>query len=197
MPRVNFTAEVVKHKRVYYRIVNIYFDEYKYVLPDKLFFPISDEIALKLKSDIFSGNIVIVRRKLLENGTCKEEDFTIERRSRFDLLKNREIVNVKNTIGALGVNTSFFEVYEFIAVTGMLASQGIFITDENREETYLNIINTGDEELISALETYLEIKDTMDTLFKRYKNRVDYLRALERTENQTELDSVKKVWNRE
>jgi len=197
MVKKNFTIEVVQYNRLNYKVTNVYFEEYKYLMPGKSFFDVPDDIAMQIKADVFYGNIVTIRKKVLESGIFTADDFTISKVSKFETTKNRAIIKEKSAIAALAVNTSFFEIYEFIAVTGMLASQGIFITNENREETYLNIINTGDEELISALETYLEIKDTMDTLFKRYKNRVEYLKALEGTEDEKQLTSVLKAWDRE
>lgn len=48
---------------------------------------------------------------------------------------------------------------EFIQLNNYLCSKGHFVTDENREEVYLDILNSGDAVLIEKLEDYLEIMD--------------------------------------
>jgi hypothetical protein len=78
----------------------------------------------------------------------------------------------------------------------MLASQGLFLTDENREETYLNIINTGDEQLINALERYIEIKDSMDKIFIVYRGTCDFLKRLSMTDSMEELNAIVKTRNK-
>jgi hypothetical protein len=194
MKRQHFVVEVVNHKKTHYKLVNVYFDEYQYTLKG-VFFKISNDIALSLKDAIFLGKTVIVEKDKLESDNYTLDDFEIHEVNEFEVTKNSIIVKQKNTIGALMTMISFFDMYEFIAVTGQLASQGVFITDSNREETFLNIINTGDEDLIGALETYLEIKDTMDSVMKRYRRSATLLKAVEKAQDMEDLESIKKAWN--
>lgn len=61
---------------------------------------------------------------------------------------------------------SAIDFYDFLAVFNEMTAAGYFITDQNREEKYIEIIETGDEELIALLESYLEKKDKLDTISK-------------------------------
>ena len=54
--------------------------------------------------------------------------------------------------------------YKFIELNNKLVSAGYTICNDNREEKYLEIIETGDESLIADLEKYLEIKDLLNIL---------------------------------
>jgi hypothetical protein len=54
---------------------------------------------------------------------------------------------------------SGFALYGFIILNNDLSANGYFITNENREEKYLEILETGDEKLIAKLEDYLNYKD--------------------------------------
>jgi len=51
-----------------------------------------------------------------------------------------------------------------------LADKGFVITENNREEKYLEILETGDEELIDLLEEYLVIKDEISIIKSNKKN---------------------------
>ena len=61
-------------------------------------------------------------------------------------------------------NVSAMDYFDFLGSFSVLASLGYFITDNNREEKYLEIIESGDENLISALEIYLENKDKLEKI---------------------------------
>ncbi len=193
--RNNFIAEVAKQGRDYYRITNFYVKDQAYALPGKQFFDIPDEIFFKFRNEVFLGKMIVIRKKLLESGKYQIDDFKERKVKKFDQEKQKVLNGLRNRIAGLSVATSFFEVYEFIAVTGILASQGVFITDENREETYLKIINTGNEELINALEKYLEIKDNMDKIFRKYKNTIDFMKRVEQATSSDELKVMMDVWS--
>lgn len=59
---------------------------------------------------------------------------------------------------------SGFALYGFTILNNDLANAGYFITNENREEKYLEILETGDEKLISKLEEYLNYRDEIDAI---------------------------------
>jgi hypothetical protein len=69
-------------------------------------------------------------------------------------------------------------LYGFTILNNDLINAGYAITNENREEKYLQILETGDEKLISKLEDYLNYKDEIETVshlerkFSKFKNEV-------------------------
>ena len=73
---------------------------------------------------------------------------------------------------------SGFALYGFIILNNDLSNAGYFITNENREEKYLEILETGNEKLISKLEDYLNYKDEIEAVaqlerkFAAFRNEV-------------------------
>lgn len=59
---------------------------------------------------------------------------------------------------------SGFAMYGFIILNNDLSANGYFITNENREEKYLEMLETGDERLIAKLEDYLNYKDEIESV---------------------------------
>ena len=60
------------------------------------------------------------------------------------------------------ISPDIFVYYiEYFDVLFELTNKGYFITDENKEEKYLEILETEDDELIDLLEKYLEIKEKL------------------------------------
>ena len=59
---------------------------------------------------------------------------------------------------------SGFALYGFMMLNNDLANAGYFITNDNREEKYLSILETGQEDLIAKLEDYLNYKDEIENV---------------------------------
>ena len=55
-----------------------------------------------------------------------------------------------------------YTLYNFIELNNKLSAEGYFIHNGNREEKYIEIIESQNEELIETLEDYLAMKDEMD-----------------------------------
>lgn len=75
---------------------------------------------------------------------------------------------------------SNFELYHFFKLNHYLESKGFFITDENREEKYLEVINSGDAEALEKLSEYLDSLDefnAIDDIYMRYKEFKDKVKV--------------------
>jgi hypothetical protein len=83
------------------------------------------------------------------------------------------------------------DFYDFLNLFNKMTSLGYFITDENREEKYIEIIETGDEELISLLESYLERKDKLDTISHTNASIKHYEKIIEECETLEALEKIK------
>ena len=59
-------------------------------------------------------------------------------------------------------NDFYLTFMEYIMANTYFMSKGYFITEENREDIYLDILNSGDTELIAKLEAYLEVLDDIE-----------------------------------
>ena len=84
------------------------------------------------------------------------------KQTKIDSLSIRKMSTIQR--GRLLINqridvVSLMGFAKFIILNNYMADAGFFITDENREEKYLEIINTNNQTLIAKLEEYLEAKD--------------------------------------
>jgi hypothetical protein len=77
------------------------------------------------------------------------------------------------------MSISNFALFNFFKLNHYLASKGYFITDENREEEYLKVINSGDADVLEKLSEYLDALDEFNAIdeayksFKEFKDRID------------------------
>jgi len=87
-------------------------------------------------------------------------------------------------------NVGAINYFDYLTVFSKLASLGYFITDDNREEKYLEIIETGDEELISDLELYLESMDKLSHISYTYHKTRKFEKDALNCKNKEELDAL-------
>lgn len=103
-------------------------------------------------------------------------------------LKKMQAIGKGNLLIVQRINVlSLLGFAKFIIINNYLANAGIFITDENREEKYLEIINTNDAALINRLEEYLEVKDVISQDLYWYDH---YMKFKSDIESATEEDQV-------
>ena len=78
----------------------------------------------------------------------------------------------RNKLRGIFGDSGFVMLHLMDAVTFMmlhdrLASRGYFITEDNRDEMYVKILEEGDPELFEVLEKYIEYLDIMTKLRTR------------------------------
>ena len=107
-----------------------------------------------------------------------DDNFQIigERDTYYHGLKVKENPNKVKIIKSLEKRFEFLynklkllDIIEFITLNNNLNYHGFFITDENKEEVYIKILETQDDQMIGMLERYLELKESLDSL-NWYKN---------------------------
>lgn len=98
--------------------------------------------------------------------------------------------------GIMGDDLLIFTLLDFVSfmtLNNKFLSHGISITDKNREESYIKIIELGDENLIKDLEQYItlsdKIKEIEDKKFE-YNDIVNKLKMLSDHNNQTNVNSI-------
>jgi hypothetical protein len=84
--------------------------------------------------------------------------------------------------GIMGDDLLIFKLIDFVSImmiSNKFASNGIFITDDNKEECYIKIIETGDESLITDLERYLVLKDDIKKIEANKREYSDIITKLQ------------------
>lgn len=96
----------------------------------------------------------------------------------------------------LGENLLIFTLIDFITfieLNNSFSEKGIYITNENREDSYIKIIETGDEELINKLEKYLQIKDSLDVIKNKKEEYTKIITDLKMLDDKNDIESIKKI----
>jgi hypothetical protein len=98
--------------------------------------------------------------------------------------------------GIIGDDLLTFKLLDFISImliNNKFLDRGIIITDKNKEECYIKIIETGDEYLINDLEIYLSLKDNIKRLEEQKKEYTGIISKLQSLTNYNDRDAVNSI----
>ena len=114
--------------------------------------------------------------------------------SELDKYKKIYMRKARQNVTHQQANVSGIMLYEYTVINNYLCDKGYFIHDENREEKYLEILETGDEILIDKLEIYLNAKDYIgraSTLEHKY---FELYRELNNAIDKNQVDNIYKTF---
>jgi len=83
-------------------------------------------------------------------------------------------------------------MYGFIVLNNDLVNAGYAITNDNREEKYLAILETGDEALINKLEDYLNYKDEIERVAQLERKFAKYVTEI----NNALIEDIEGIQNK-
>ena len=98
--------------------------------------------------------------------------------------------------GIFGDDLLIFELLDlitFMLLNNKFANNGFFITDENKEEKYIEIIETCDDNLIEDLEKYIFLLDKIKILQNKkneYDSIIDSLKYLNDYNDQSSVNNI-------
>jgi len=98
--------------------------------------------------------------------------------------------------GVFGDDLLTFKLIDIVSLmllNNRFANKGIFITDDNKEEAYIKIIETGDESLISDLEKFLTLKDEVKKIEDKKEEYFLIIKQLQALSNPDDSDAVNKI----
>lgn len=127
--------------------------EAKYLKLSHVAYKMIDEALLK-------GDIVRVTKPLQVDEVLPGEVQVLKvDPSDINSVRDSEIKRVRMLITPELASVAGLTFYRFTCLNNELSDKGFFITDDNREEKYLAMLETGDQKLIDKLEEYLNYKD--------------------------------------
>ncbi len=133
------------------------------------------EDALAKKKDVFIPKNIT--NPLTEKELIIEEATDLVKASKLAAaIQTKQFVS--NRLGGL----CMFDFFDFTILNNQLIAAGHVITTINREEVYLEVINSGDDKLINILEKYLEKLDKISEYEAIYRQWEVFA---------TDLDSIK------
>lgn len=159
---------------------------------DGIYVKISKVAADDIRKSLREGNIVYLPKNV--SGELTFSDVVVVETD--DLMKDKLLFlsDVYRLVDYALFYVSATDFFEYLSVYNDLHSLGICITNDNREEKYLEIIETGDEKLIEKLETYLEKKDKLESISYVYKRSREFEKKAFDCETIEELELVKEEY---
>ena len=162
-----------------------------------------DEKILKLsymshqliKEALMSGKKVHVQKSALRTNEVLPGEFTIidgVENNELESLKESSIIKVRMLVTPEFAKISGFSMYGFIVLNNDLSNVGYFITNENREEKYLEILETGDEQLIQKLEDYLNYKDEIEQLSGLERKFSKFRKDIQECDSKEKVETLEK-----
>lgn len=114
-----------------------------------------------------------------------------------DTYAGRAIMALKNKArGVMGDDLLTFYMVDFASfmiLNNKFAAKGIFITDENKEEEYIKVIESGDMSLIEDLESYINLRDKVQSIESQKKEYTDIVNKLKMLEDPEDREAVNDV----
>jgi hypothetical protein len=168
------------------------FEDQTYISPGREFIPVSPDLGMKIREILSTGAEILLTEEQVKNPkTLNYEDFEVNSRSDLEIEKRKESVRIKNYLGYQTAMLSALDFFGFYTSFSELLTRGYNINDKNRDEIYLEIIDTGDEYLIDLLRLYVETNDKIKEKYRKYYRIKNILEEIEKVETIEDLDKLK------
>ena len=95
----------------------------------------------------------------------------------------------KNTI-ASAQDLNFLNYIHYINLFNYFASKGIFITEENKEDKYIEILDLDDETAVEKLELFLTLQDKIEGFLEKNTKNIELKEQIEYAD-EDELEELK------
>jgi len=157
--------------------------------------PISEEIYNKLKEKekdlAFTNTYISTTVTYLDNEkeikTNEGELPELLEEELFQKLRMQNIIKAKEMLLTRLDTTSFIGFASLMVLNNKLMDRGFIITDENREDKYLEIVNKDDVELLDLLSKYLETYDNVQAHIYHYNLYVELVENINSCDSEEEI----------
>lgn len=98
--------------------------------------------------------------------------------------------------GIMGDDLLIFKLVDFVSyimINNKFLNKGIVITDDAKEESYIKIIETGDESLIADLEKYIELRDSIKLIEAQKNEYTEIINKLKRVADPNNAEAVNNI----
>lgn len=148
--------------------------------------------------EVFDSKLfTAVLEALADKKTCKFykdvevltlENLEIDESS--NLIKNSYIFQLTAAMGQIFTKIPQYTYFRFQYLNNIFASMGYFITENNREEIYIKILETDNDELIANLEEYLKVMSQLNQYEQMYQSFLNGLDEMEMTDDEVTLNQI-------
>ena len=152
-------------------------------------------IAYKqIKDGLSENKIVQITKEMMTDEVMPGEVRYITIGEEDDIANHRNaaLAKVRMLANPTLASIAGLTMYGFIVLNNDLVNAGYAITNDNREEKYLAILETGDEELINKLEDYLNYKDEIERVAQLERKFSKYVTEI----NNAPLEDIEGIQNK-
>lgn len=154
------------------------------------FLPLST-VAEKMIIEAVQGDRkVLIKKPIMSNEVMPNDLIISDITNDLEVIKHSALIKAKTLVTPEITKESGYTLYEFIVYHDELMEEGYVITNKNREQKYMDIIETEDEELIELLENYLEAKDKIARGFFIKKKYDKLSKAVLKSKTQEEIENL-------
>lgn len=100
---------------------------------------------------------------------------------------------VRGILGDDLVVLTLVDFISFMQLNNLFAEKGFFITEKNKEEKYIEIIESGDEKLIENLEQYITLLDNIKVIQNKKNEYSKIIEDLKFLNDYEDVESVNKI----
>jgi hypothetical protein len=166
MSELKYNLALVEDRGAFWQVLNISKSTTQAMMADALerMLPCSSSAGTKIQNALEAGHAVRISKTLCTDEVQPWEVTVIASNNIDDLqsVKDAALVKVRMLVNPELAKLSGLTLYGFMVLNNDLISAGYTITNTNREEQYLKILETGNEQLIAKLEDYLNYKDDIE-----------------------------------
>jgi len=152
-------------------------------------YEISEDLYYLLK-DTLNKNIIKIDKTKDIKIALSNEDFILEEKSALNRIKEVAFSKALEMVNGRINNRIIFDFFEFTILNNYFSSLGFIITEENREEKYLEIINTGESDKIEKLEKYLLSLDELNFSLNWYRKFKEFEKNLNQASTEEEIKTL-------
>lgn len=159
-----------------------------FILPNSTTIEIYDSNLFSVVLESLADKKTIKYNRNVENITV--DDLIISDEGNF--LKSNYIHTLCSTIAKIFARIPQFTYFKYSQLNNYFNSKGFFITEENREEKYIEILEKDDEIMMAKLEEYLRVLTQLNSFDRMYQAFLNALDEIEMTEDEDKMDQIVK-----
>jgi len=144
-----------------------------------------------IKERIVSAEIQVskkIKGKLIKEDLIEIEYDTLHVYKERMIHKGREYLSTRLNVATL------FDYVDFIMANNVLVSNGYFITPLNKRESFLKIIESDNQDLLQAIDTYTSIESKLTVTNGWWKTYKDFEQKVYNAKDVTEVDDKYKIF---
>lgn len=182
-----YNVACVKDLGLSYRVHHVSKSDMAFIEPGKLYIKISSLCSNIIREELEKGTEVIIPKDLERE--VLPSDLILNPTDELSVAKGVALARMSSKVNSHLMSVSALDFYEFFTIHTKLLDDGYIITG-NRQQKYLDIINSKEEKVIENLKTYLKLRDRIDVVSWAYKQ---YKSAEEALSSASEIEQVKQI----